>query len=370
MPLYDVGYRRWEGQENGWLYRMLAITKSGIKIIFKSLWVKISLVIGWILALAVGGSFFAFEQYSQQRHFEVARILGGKIEQLANKNDKSAFLQKLKEVTEEKKQEIVQAYVRRNDHLVVFFGRDGAEKLTEITLFGDEKVFRREVWSRLLLMFFRMPQGMTLLIMIGWIAPPLISKDIRTKAFLLYFSRPLSRLSYIGGKFMILVGISSMLATFPGLLLYLFAVALSPDTGVIWDTWDLPCKIVLASMIHIIPCSLLALALSSLTSESRYAMFGWFAIWGLGALSWTVISLAKFSGRDNFQSFYQAQSENDPFFIFQFGSIYHVIADAQSAAMGLENGVTIAYACMAYTVFMSLCCFAFLWYRIGKVTSQ
>jgi hypothetical protein len=45
---------------------------------------------------------------------------------------------------------------------------------------------------------------------------------------------------------------------------------------------------VLASLIFIIPTVSVALMFSSLTSESRFAAFAWFAFWGLGFIAWNV----------------------------------------------------------------------------------
>jgi len=65
-------------------------------------------------------------------------------------------------------------------------------------------------------------------------------------------------------------------------------VALSSDLSVLADTWDLPLRILLASLIFIIPAVSVALMFSSLTSESRFAAFAWFAFWGLGFIAWNV----------------------------------------------------------------------------------
>ena len=56
------------------------------------------------------------------------------------------------------------------------------------------------MWSWLLYTFLRYPQGGIMVLMVGIIAPPLISQDVRSRAFLLYFSRPLARWQYALGK--------------------------------------------------------------------------------------------------------------------------------------------------------------------------
>jgi hypothetical protein len=84
---------------------------------------------------------------------------------------------------------------------------------------------------------------------------------------------------------------------------------LSPDVSVLWATWDLPLRVVVASVTLTIPTTALALFLSSMTNESRYAGFAWFAIWILGWVAyanlmrigagqqWSMLSLYHLLGR-------------------------------------------------------------------------
>ncbi len=55
----------------------------------------------------------------------------------------------------------------------------------------DPASVRGDVWAMLLLAYFRYPQAIAMAIVIGIIAPRLISYDLRSRGFLLYFSRPL-----------------------------------------------------------------------------------------------------------------------------------------------------------------------------------
>ena len=84
----------------------------------------------------------------------------------------------------------------------------------------------------------------------------------------------------------------AFVTTLPALALYLFAVMVSPNLSVIWSTWDIPFRIVGATIALVIPTASLALMLSSLTQESRFASFAWFAIWALGHGAWVAILFA------------------------------------------------------------------------------
>ena len=64
----------------------------------------------------------------------------------------------------------------------------------------DVESTRRLVWTRLLLAFMRAPQALLLAAVVGLVAPTLISRDLRAKAWLVYFTRPVGRREYILGK--------------------------------------------------------------------------------------------------------------------------------------------------------------------------
>ena len=109
-------------------------------------------------------------------------------------------------------------------------------------------------------------------------------------AFLLYFSRPITRLEYVAGKFLVVCANVSIITTAPALALYVFGVLLSPDLQVLRYTWDFPLRILLGSLVLMIPTTSLALAFSSLTTRSYYAAFAWFSTWAFGFITYTFLS--------------------------------------------------------------------------------
>lgn len=54
-----------------------------------------------------------------------------------------------------------------------------------------------------------------MVMVIGLIAPPMISQDVRSRAFLLYFSRPLTRGEYLLGKLASVWVYLSLISTLP-----------------------------------------------------------------------------------------------------------------------------------------------------------
>ncbi len=240
MPLHDVGYRGWQGTTRQGLAAGVIAT-TGIRLAWKSRWLRRVMIFAWSPAIIFAGGFFAFEQAvddaSKGGGFSEAGRLDG-------------------------------------------FGMIGS--LVAESLGGnldDPDHARRLVWSRLLLAFMRAPQAVLLAVVVGLVAPKLIAGDLRAKAWLVYFARPVSRGDYILGKVGVLAAIVCLVTLLPALALWVLGVLVSPSAWVAVATWDLPLRIIVAAAAVTIPTVLLALAYSSLTAESRIAAFAWFATW-------------------------------------------------------------------------------------------
>jgi ABC-type transport system involved in multi-copper enzyme maturation permease subunit len=237
MPIYDLGYRGWQGRTIPEAGRFWAITDTGIRLAWRTKFLRGLPLLGLIPAAVFAVGFFAFEQ----------------VVSTGMKGEAVGFLRGL---------------------------------LGEIPVRMD----RHFIWSALLCNFFRYPQATVMALLVGIIAPPLVANDVRSRAFMLYFSRPLTRIEYVLGKMAVLWAYLLMIATIPALCLYVLGVFLSPQFSVVADTWDLPLRILGASAVLMIPTAALALALSSLTSESRYATFAWFGIWVAGSVAWAIVN--------------------------------------------------------------------------------
>jgi len=240
MPLHDVGYRAWEGVPRpGSAAGVIAAT--GIRLAWKSRWLRRVVLFAWSPAIMFAGGFFAFEQ----------AVEGGSV-----------------------------AAGREAARRLDAFGMIG--KLVATSLGGeleDPDQARRIVWSRLLLAFMRAPQAVLLAVVVGLVAPRLIAGDLRARAWLVYFTRPVSRADYILGKFGVLAAIVLVITLLPAVALWLVGVLVSPSLSVAVATWDLPLRVAGAAVAVTVPTVLLALAFSSLTAESRIATFAWFATW-------------------------------------------------------------------------------------------
>ncbi|MFM8415154.1 MAG: ABC transporter permease subunit [Planctomycetota bacterium] len=259
MPLHDVGYRPWQGTPGrGGGPRVIAAT--GIRLAWKSRWLRRVLLFAWSPAIMFAGGFFAFEQALEEGAIGAGRVLSQRLDG---------------------------------------FGLIGG--LVADSLGGsldDPEAARRIVWSRLLLAFMRAPQAVLLAVVVGLVAPRLIAGDLRAKAWLVYFTRPVSRGDYILGKVLVLATIVSLITLLPALVLWMLGVLVSPSLAVAAATWDLPLRILAAAAAVTIPTVLLALAYSSLTTESRIAAFAWFATWVACWITHGALSGADLAARE------------------------------------------------------------------------
>lgn len=246
MPVHDLGYRNWTGRRADQFLRPLVIARGGISLILKKRWLRMLLTLAWLPVIFPAFGIFAFEYSSTEPGLQ--RFIVDMV-----------------------------SHPLQNPEL-------GALILT------DTEAARHQVWSTLILAYLRYPQLFAMVGLIGLITPLLVSYDLRTKAYLLYFSRPLTPSQYILGKSAVIWFCLTAVVTVPALLLYVLGVLLSPDFSVIGQTWDILPRTLIASAAFMIPTTMLAVLYSSLTGESRYATFAWFATWVMGFVAYQFLT--------------------------------------------------------------------------------
>ena len=106
----------------------------------------------------------------------------------------------------------------------------------------------------------------------------LIATDLKNNALSLYLSKPLSWIDYLLGKFAAIGILLGCLTLVPGLLLFI-EQALLGDVSFLKAHYWLPFSIIAYSVLLTVSVSLLILLFSSLTSNPRYAMIGFCAVW-------------------------------------------------------------------------------------------
>lgn len=294
MAIFETGYRAWNEPRVGISSRAMTICTTGIRRAYKSKWLRRLMLAAVLPLLYFTLPFIFFEQSIEQ-----PGMYGAAREFMRRMPQSQILREKMDDVSSNPTEE-------------------------------DIQLVRHDVWAFLFLTLMRYPQAFLMIVAVGIVAPPLISQDLRTRAYLIYFSRPITRAEYILGKFGTVGFFVSLLCATPPLVLYLMGLMLTTDGDQILRTWDLPLRIVCATLVVTVPVTLVALAISSLTLESRYAAFGWFALWIAGHIVFTVLYASM-----DFHRFEHDMMNLDPGWR-TITSPYQVLGVVQSAIFGFE----------------------------------
>ncbi len=254
MPLFEIGYRRYEGQRTSHAMRWWPITRTGLDI------ARRSKLLRWLVLV----SFVPF-LYFAWVFFVIGRI------------------------TEPGADPTSTLYDIARD----FMGDRIVNQLHE-----DPAAIRSAVWTVVFGYFGSFFQLWIAALVAAVAGPALVADDLRTKAFLIYFARPISRLDYVIGKAGVLVVLLASVTLLPSLMLYTLSILFSPSLDTLAQTLPVLGSIVLASLGTIVPVSLVVLALSSLTRRSRFATIAWLVVCFFGPMAHTVLQQTR-DLRDN-----------------------------------------------------------------------
>ncbi|MEQ8768838.1 MAG: hypothetical protein RL885_33340 [Planctomycetota bacterium] len=255
MPIAELGYRAWEGDRRGWLARSLTISRYGIRVTQQnSKLLRRLLWLAWVPLVYFAPVFFAIGWVANPEN------------DLANAG---------------------------------WLGMIGVELLGEEmveAVRARPEVLLPPIWSTAFVLFFAWIQSWLAMLVVTIVGPRLISWDLRGKAFLLYFSKPISFWQYLVGKLGIIQYFVLRISLFPALVLYAISILLAPNLTTLAKTAPIMLQIVIASLLVTIPVSVVMLVLSSLSKDARFATFGWIFIWIFGEVTYGALSFAPDMG--------------------------------------------------------------------------
>lgn len=143
--------------------------------------------------------------------------------------------------------------------------------------------------------FFNNPLfSMILMVLSATVGASLISRDVRHRALLMYFSRSITRGDYLLGKFLALVLFLLFVTLVPGLALFLGQLGMGQERLSAGERLGDLGSIVLHSLILTVPMSAVVLAFSSLTKRTYLAAILWVIFYFLSSsLSPTLVMALK-----------------------------------------------------------------------------
>jgi len=334
MPLLDIGYRKWEGEKTPRSTRSLALASTGIHLVWKGTWLKRFLMFMAIPALIAGIFVAAFEQ-------------------TLDRDGPSTLLETL----------------AKNPQSRNIAQRAGVDLNAAIK---SPESYRHFTWSYVLYNLSRYPQSLGMIVVLGLVAPRLISYDLRSRGYLLYLSRPLTPAEYIFGKALVLYFLLFVMSALPALLIYVAGLFLSTDSTAIAQTWDIPFRILLASLVLMVPTTAVALAFSSMTQESRYAGFAWFSMWVVGSVTYfTLWSAAQL--REQFQNQFKNQGRGArieamaQWNSFKLFSPYETLGYLQQQIFGLAAKDPWTWAPWIAVAIASVAGYGFAYWKVSRV---
>ena len=245
MPLFQIGYRRYEGKRTSHALRWLPITRTGLAIAWRSKLLRRLVFVSFLPFLYFGWVFFV-----------IGRITDPGTDPTA------PFYELAREI----------------------LGHRLVNQLHE-----DPAAIRSAVWTMVFGYFgtyFQLWMGGLVAAVAG---PPLVANDLRSRAFLIYFARPVSRLDYVIGKAGTLVVLLAAVTLVPSLVLYTLSILFSPSLATIAQTLPVAGTIVMASLGTIVPAALLLLVLSSITRRPRFAALSWFVVCLFGPITHLIL---------------------------------------------------------------------------------
>jgi len=123
---------------------------------------------------------------------------------------------------------------------------------------------------------FSKGMGSFALLAVTWFASGLFCEDKKAGAHQLYFARPITRLDYFLGKFLIASFFALCAMLVPLLAVCIVASVTSPEWSFLKQEWDVFLRVIAFSLLWtIVTCSLVLLA-SSLASRRSFALLGVF----------------------------------------------------------------------------------------------
>ena len=127
-----------------------------------------------------------------------------------------------------------------------------------------------------LILEFSKGMGGFALLAVTWFASGLFCEDKKAGAHQLYFARPITRLDYFLGKFLIAAFFAAWAMLVPLLSVCIAATFCSPEWSFLKQEWDVFFRVIAFSCLWTVVASSLVLTASALASRKSFALLGVF----------------------------------------------------------------------------------------------
>ncbi len=236
MPLHDSSYKHWEGIHEGIWQRRAVIAGQGLKSCLQSKFMRNLVVLCWVMALLMGTILFFLGQLLVADSF------------------------------------VGEAVRQFNPRLQLFFE-------TLVKWLEQNPQVSVGTTQNLLFYFFATHLKTLSLIAIAVAIPHLITRDLSSNAIIIYSSKAIGRFDYLLGKFGAVFGLLTLTWLGPLAAAWLLGNLLAPDWRFFWHARVALGHTLLFVVSSMVVLSLLALAVSAISSKEKWAVIAWVAIW-------------------------------------------------------------------------------------------
>lgn len=181
--------------------------------------------------------------------------------------------------------------------LEVLAGTQQAEAIAEfvrgflrVDISGAARIgeFREILWGALFLVMIRIEMIWVLLI-VSVVGPGLIAQDIKHRALPIYFAKPVTPLTYLAGKWMVVAAFIAVVTLLANLVTLIIGTVITGGLHTWGQSLALGLHLVVSGVLVCIVGGAIILAISSLSSDHRYVTVAWLAVCLLPAVGQSII---------------------------------------------------------------------------------
>ncbi|UCE62302.1 MAG: ABC transporter permease subunit [Phycisphaerales bacterium] len=149
--------------------------------------------------------------------------------------------------------------------------------------------FRESLWRVFFLLIIKIEMFWVLLI-VALVGPRLIASDLKHCALPIYFAKPVTPLTYVTSKWLVVAVFIALVTFIPNLLSLIVGVLITGGLHTWAQTASLGLDLVLSGLSVCLVGGAIVLALSSLSSDHRYVAVAWLAVCLLPVFGQTILN--------------------------------------------------------------------------------
>ncbi|MCH8966344.1 MAG: ABC transporter permease subunit [Planctomycetes bacterium] len=142
---------------------------------------------------------------------------------------------------------------------------------------GNLAETRGLLWRSVFMLMIKI-QLVWVLITVSRVGPGLIADDIKSRALPIYFARPIVPVTYLLGKWLVVAAYIGVVMLVPNLLSLMLGVLVTGGLQTVGETARLGFDLIVSGVGVMVVGGALILALSSMTTDKRYASVAWYAL--------------------------------------------------------------------------------------------